>query len=61
MLSQTKLMSPLILARAVGKKEAKYLNSISSNTRIIHILVNTPTKVKLFLGSEGVKCGPLTK
>jgi hypothetical protein len=37
------------------KKQAKYLNNISSNTRIIHILVITPTKVKIFPGSEGVK------
>jgi hypothetical protein len=36
------------------KKQAKYLNNISSNTRIIHILVNTPTKVNIFPGSEGV-------
>jgi hypothetical protein len=35
-------------------KQAKYLNGISSNTKIIHILVNTPTKVKLFPGSEGL-------
>jgi hypothetical protein len=51
-----KLISLLIVARAVGKKQAKYLNNISSNTRVIHILVNTPTKVqKKNSGSEGVK------
>jgi hypothetical protein len=49
------LISLLIVARAVGKKQGKYLNNISSNTRVIHILVNTPTKVKIFPGSEGVK------
>jgi hypothetical protein len=49
-----KQISLLIVTRAVGKKQAKYLNNISSNTRIIHILVNTPTKVKIFPGSEGV-------
>jgi hypothetical protein len=38
-----------------GKIQAKYLYNIFSNTRIIHILVNTPTKVKIFPGSEGVK------
>jgi hypothetical protein len=48
-----KLISLLIVARAVGKK-AKYLNNISSNTRI-HILVNTSTKLNIFPGSEGVK------
>jgi hypothetical protein len=37
------------------KKQGKYLNNISSNTRVIHILVNTPTKVKIFPGSEAVK------
>jgi hypothetical protein len=42
-----KPISLLIVARVVREKyQAKYLNGISSNTRIIHILVNTPTKVK---------------
>jgi hypothetical protein len=36
-------------------KHAKYLTGISSNAVFIHILVNTPTKVKKFPGSEGVK------
>jgi hypothetical protein len=38
------------------KKHAKYLTGIgiSSNAVFIHILINTPSKVKMFPGSEGV-------
>jgi hypothetical protein len=37
------------------QKHAKYLTGISSNAVFIHTLVNTPTKVKIFPGSEVVK------
>jgi hypothetical protein len=39
----------------VRKKHAKYLSGISSTDVFIRTLVNTPTKVKKFPGSEGVK------
>jgi hypothetical protein len=37
------------------KNHTKYLTGISSNAVFIRILINTPTKVKNFHGSEGVK------
>jgi hypothetical protein len=43
------------VASDVRKKYAKYLTGISSNAVFIHILVNTPTKVKNVPGNEGVK------
>jgi hypothetical protein len=43
------------VASDVRKKHAKYLTGISSNAVFIRMLVNTPTKVKHFPGSDGVK------